>query len=107
MADQATPSGVPVSTIKEMQLGTSEPIRINVDATNAREDEVPLVKWTSTGSLLVEGSPDDPTSATVYANVAGLGTVRASVDYNGQHQEIVSDVMVIDQNVQYNKIEFA
>jgi hypothetical protein len=107
MGNQATPQGVPVSTVKEMQLATSEPISIKIDTTGAREDEVPLVQWTSTGSLLVEANPEDPTAATVYANVPGLGTVRATVDYNGQHQEIVTEVLVIDNNVIGNKIEFA
>jgi hypothetical protein len=89
-----------------MILGESKVVHVVVDV--GESEEVPDVTWTSTGSILVDANPEDPTSATIYANTPGQGTVRASVNHGGRHTEIVNDVMVNNEPsvVPSNRIEF-
>lgn len=90
-----------------MELGETKTVHVIVDVVEGSEEK-PVVNWTSTGSILVQADPEDPTSAQVYANIGGLGTVRASVNYAGKHIEVVSDVVVNEPSVvPSNRIEFS
>jgi hypothetical protein len=88
-----------------MMLGETKTVHVTVDV--GESTEKPAVRWTSTGSILVDQNPEDPTSAKVVANITGLGTVRASVDFAGKHVELVRDVIVNEVSiVPTNTIEF-
>jgi hypothetical protein len=106
--DEPTTDEVNVSApavTQMMKLGETKTAHVTVDVGESKEK--PIVVWTSTGSVLVDQDPEDPTSAKVIANIGGLGTVRASVDFAGRHIEIVSDVVVNEPSiVPKNRIEF-
>jgi hypothetical protein len=88
-----------------MNLGDVKVVHVAVDV--GESEEIPVVNWTSTGSILVDANPEDPMSATIIANIPGLGTVRAAIDFAGKHVEIVNDVSVIEPSiVPTNRIEF-
>lgn len=103
------PATAPVSKPEQdqiMDIGTSKTVHVSVDVGDSKE--IPVIKWTSTGSVLIETDPEDPTSAKIFANISGLGTVRASIDFAGKHSEIVSDIIVVEPSVvPTNKLEFS
>jgi hypothetical protein len=102
--ENATETVAPPVT-QVMVLGESKVVHVTVDV--GESEEIPSVVWTSTGSVLVDANPEDPTSATVIANIGGLGTVRAAVNFGGRHMELVNDVIVNEPSiVPTNRIEF-
>lgn len=106
MTDTSTApaSGAPIA--EQMNVGDVKTVHVTVDV--GESEEVPAVTWTSTGAVLVQPDPEDPTTAKVYGNIGGNGTVRASVNFAGGHFEMVTDVVVSEPSViPNNKIEFS